>query len=251
MIEINQLCEYLDWDSSFFGYNIARVSVNQLTQETIEPILNWCHIHHIDCLYLLANADDRDTVRLAEDNNFRFMDIRVTLDRCLDKASSSDYKPISGLIRPFVVEDIPALRSIATVCYHNTRFYFDPNFPEYLCNALYETWIEKSCNGYADMVLVAELQEQVVGYISCHILDKKRGQIGLVGVCTNSQGKGIGQGLVNASLQWFRERDVKQISVVTQGRNCNAQRLYQKCSFMTRSMKLWYHQWFQLAENNL
>jgi len=110
---------------------------------------------------------------------------------------------------------------------------------------LYETWIEKSCKGYADAVLVAELQGWPVGYISCHLLDQAEGQIGLFGVSADFQGKGLGQKLVNESLRWFAEQGMRQVTVVTQGRNCRAQRLYQRCGFLTRSVQLWYHRWFR------
>jgi hypothetical protein len=34
------------------------------------------------------------------------------------------------------------------------------------------------------------------------------------------------------------------VNVVTQGRNSKAQRLYERCGFLTRSVQLWYHRWF-------
>jgi ribosomal protein S18 acetylase RimI-like enzyme len=33
------------------------------------------------------------------------------------------------------------------------------------------------------------------------------------------------------------------VSVVTQGRNVAAQRLYQRAGFVTASTQLWYHRW--------
>jgi dTDP-4-amino-4,6-dideoxy-D-galactose acyltransferase len=98
------------------------------------------------------------------------------------------------------------------------------------------------------MVLVAELDKQPVGYISCHLLDQAKGQIGLCGVSKESQGKGIGLLLVSASLRWFVDHGVQRATVVTQGRNCKAQRLYQRCGFLTQSVQLWFHKWFPLTE---
>jgi dTDP-4-amino-4,6-dideoxy-D-galactose acyltransferase len=130
----------------------------------------------------------------------------------------------------------------------DTRFYQDPNFPTEKCNTLYETWIEKSCQGYAEAVLVAQRDEQPVGYISCHRTDPTSGQIGLVGVHPNARKMGIGKLLVEASLQWFYSQGIRHVEVVTQGRNIPAARLYQKEGFLIRSLQLWYHRWFR--DNN-
>ena len=50
--------------------------------------------------------------------------------------------------------------------------------------------------------------------------------------------RGIGWALVAESLRWFAVHGARQVSVVTQGRNVQAQRLYQHCGFLTRSMQL-------------
>ncbi len=243
-METDALCQYLDWDSNFFGVRIARLTPNRLISDDLQRALAWCHSHDIDCIYFLADAGDADTVRLVEDNRFRFVDIRVTLEIQLRINRAGADSVIHGVIRACRPEDIPALRAIARVSHRDSRFYHDPNFPESLCDALYETWIEKSCHGYAEAVLVAELDQQAVGYISCHLPDPDEGQIGLFAIAGAAQGKGLGQRLVNESLCWFAEQGRKQVTVVTQGRNCKAQRLYQRCGFFAHSVQLWYHRWF-------
>lgn len=243
-MKVDDLCYYLDWDSDFFGYRIARVAVHRLTHETIGPIVEWCTLHDIDCLYFLGEVTDAQTVSLAEDNGFRLVDIRVTLEKQnLDLPVITESLP-GGVIRQSTPSDIPMLRSIAAVSHRDTRFYYDPNFPISLCSRLYETWIEKSCNGNADLVLVAEIEGMPVGYISCHLLSQVSGRLGLVGVNADYHGRRLGQSLVNASLRWFVERGRARVTVVTQGRNCRSQRLYQRCGFLTKSIQLWYHRWF-------
>ena len=109
---------------------------------------------------------------------------------------------------------------------------------------MYETWTEKSCHGYADAVLVAEMNGQAAGYISCHLLDGAEGNIGLVGIGAEWRGMGLGTALVNTGLRWFADQGVTRATVVTQGRNWQAQRLFQRSGFMTRTVQLWYHRWF-------
>jgi ribosomal protein S18 acetylase RimI-like enzyme len=110
---------------------------------------------------------------------------------------------------------------------------------------LYETWIEKSLSGYAQAVLVMGEPGQPEGFVTCHTnMLEAKGLIGLVGVSRSARGRGVGQALVLESLHWFAVQGMASAEVVTQGRNIPAQRLYQKCGFAIKEVKLWYHQWF-------
>jgi ribosomal protein S18 acetylase RimI-like enzyme len=55
---------------------------------------------------------------------------------------------------------------------------------------------------------------------------------------------GIGTLVVRAAQEYFHRKGVEEVSVVTQGRNIGAQRLYQKCGFLTGSVGYWFHRWF-------
>jgi dTDP-4-amino-4,6-dideoxy-D-galactose acyltransferase len=238
------LCKYLDWDSDFFGFRIGQVIPGRLSASAIKDILYWCETNQIKCLYFLSDSDDPDTVITVESQQFQFVDIRMTYDHLIEFAPTIKKRASENALRPVSVTDLPQLQAIARTSYASSRFYFDRGFPETRCNALYETWIEKSCRGYADVVLIADVQGQPAGFISCHLSDQGEGQIGLVGVAKEWQGLGLGQRLIDGSLGWFADQDVSRVKVVTQGRNVQAQRLYQRCGFLTRSVQLWYHRWF-------
>lgn len=237
-------CELLEWDSNFFGVRIARSTVNRLTGDSVESILSWCALNRIDCLYFLSAADDANTIGLLEDNRFRFVDVRVTYERLLSSVPILVRETFPGIIRQCVPQDIPNLKAIARIVHRESRFYYDPNFAPPRCDALYETWIEESCNGYADLTLVAEIEGCSSAYVTCHCLDSERGKIGLMGVNPEAQGQGIGQQLVGEAIRWFTGQGLKRVTVVTQARNWRAQRLYQRCGFLTAFVELWYHRWF-------
>jgi ribosomal protein S18 acetylase RimI-like enzyme len=149
------------------------------------------------------------------------------------------------LIRPFRAEDVPSLEAIARVSYTDSRFYFDAHFPRERCDEFYATWTRNSCNGsgFADQVLIAEVDGLSMGYISCKC-HGTIGHIGLVGVAEQTRGRSLGQALVNQALIWFTEQGMTAVEVVTQGRNIAAQRLYQRCGFLTASLQTWYHKWY-------
>ena len=233
------LCEPLEWDSDFFGISIARCTASQVNAARRAAILEWCATHRIDCLYFLCAADDPATVHALEDAKFRFMDVRVTLTRTLPAVSAG----VSNATRQATHADSDALRRIARTAHRDTRFYADPNFDPDRCDELYATWIERSCHGYADRVIVADRDSAPVGYVSLHI-NESDARIGLLGVHAEWRRQGVGRELLNAAFCSLAAEGVTRLSVVTPGRNIAAQALYQDAGFRTAHTALWYHRWF-------
>jgi len=234
-------CEILEWDSSFFGRRIARLGVRRLTAAILTNLDDWVVKNQIECIYFLCQAMDSESIALAEEHRFRLADIRVTLETRLNADQVHACENL--LVRRASAGQMGALKAIARLSHKETRFYHDPHFQQSRCDALYETWIEKSCNGYADMVYTVELGEIVAGYITCHLDNETAGHIGLLAVSEIARGKGVGSALIHAAMNWFAGQQRSLVTVVTQGRNIGAQRLYQRCEFVTRSVELWYHYW--------
>lgn len=234
------VCEFLEWDTNFFGYRIGRVILHEVNSSQMDTILIWCDENRIDCLYFLSNGNHPQTAQLLSANAFNMVDIRMTLAR-ENMQNWQSFTP-NVQIRLHQDSDIPHLKKIASQSYRDSRFYFDSHFSQAICDQFYETWIEKSCHGYADVVQVCEINGQPVGFVTCSVKEGI-GHIGLVGVDEVTRGKGVGYQLLMASIQWFDDHQCSSIEVVTQGRNIGAQRLYQRCGFMTKSVQLWYHFW--------
>ena len=82
------------------------------------------------------------------------------------------------------------------------------------------------------------------GYVTCELEPGGRqGKIGLLGLAADQRGRGLAQALAGRALGWFFTAGCEQVSVVTQGRNLAAQRLYQRTGFLTQKVQLWYHKW--------
>jgi dTDP-4-amino-4,6-dideoxy-D-galactose acyltransferase len=234
------LCSYLDWDSTFFGLRIARLNRTCLDEQTLVLVFEWCRSNRIDCLYFLADSGDAATPVLAGQNGFLLTDVRLTLEKQL---AHNEAAPAEPAIRLAKEEDLPALQEIARNTHRDTRFYFDGHFDRSRCDQLYATWIENSFRGFAQGVLVAEVDGTPAAYLTGH-LRSAESQIGLLGVGARHHGRGVGTKLVQRFLSWSREHSAVRATVVTQGRNLPAQRLYQRNGFVTASLQLWYHRWF-------
>jgi ribosomal-protein-alanine N-acetyltransferase len=234
------LCERLEWDSTFFGVSIARAVPTCVDATTCRALLDWCHSHRIDCLYVLANDQNRESRRVLEDAGFISVDDRVTLTL---EPVPTDTRP-SLDTRAALPDDVPALREIAAVSHHDSRFYNDSHFDRARCDELYRLWIEKSCAGWADHVVVVEREGVAIGYLTVHLHDPETATIGLLGVSPAFRRQGVGGRLLKGALAWVSGRAAKRVSVVTQGRNTASQAFYQNAGFRPTGRAVWYHRWF-------
>jgi ribosomal protein S18 acetylase RimI-like enzyme len=236
-LDAEEPARFLQWDSEFFGTRIATVDSPSLSSGQVARLASWCNSKQIQCLYFLAAGDDLKAKRVAEDSGFRMVDIRMTLARPLQNENFPAER-----IRKVQPSDVSQLKRLAAKSFTNSRFYNDGRFTREKCDELYSTWFERSCEGYADCVLVADVQGRPAGFITCS-LERSDGVIGLLAVDKLCQGHGLGRGLVNAALKYFQEHEMIRARVVTQGFNAHSQRLYQHCGFVTDMVQVWYHCW--------
>jgi dTDP-4-amino-4,6-dideoxy-D-galactose acyltransferase len=237
-------CSYLDWDSSFFHKRIARVNGHLITPDSISPILEWCEQNNIDCLYFESASDNDTSVIVAEEAGFHLVDIRVELNcKMADEPIPPARKP-----RLFQESDLEPLQKIASNAYRDSRFYYDSNFSREQASELYRHWITKSCQGYANAVFVIDHNDHPSAFITCHIEPDAKGRIGLVGVSPDARSTGLGISLVRTAQNYFYDKGIHEINVVTQGRNIAAQRLYQLNGFKTSSVTLWFHRWKEITK---
>jgi dTDP-4-amino-4,6-dideoxy-D-galactose acyltransferase len=270
-------CELLPWDSEHFGRRIARVRGGRLTPEALGRIDAWAGHAGIECLYFLAGADDPATAPLAEAGGFRLVDVRLTLERSAGAAAPASDGVAGSAVegafpgargdtgagaggaaaavasRAAAPADAAELRRLAAASHHDSRFYQDPHFDRDRAGDLYARWIEKCLADPAGIVLVASPPAPaapaaappagVQGYITAALTAAGRGQIALFAVAAEARGQGVGGRLIAAALDWFAARGAERVTVVTQGRNVQAQRIYQRFGLLSRRMDLWFHRW--------
>lgn len=238
-----KICQFLDWDSEFFGYRIARYRGSRCLSGDVAAIRAECAADSIDCVYVLADVADTESICALQENRAYMADARVTFAADMGVEIRFDAAP-RHIVRPAIDSDIPALASIAAVGHRDTRFYADRHFATERCDRLYRVWIEKSCQGRADAVLVAEDgAHQPIGYVTCHGKGAASGHIGLIAVKEEARGSGAGFALLQAALDWFVSNGVASLTVATQLRNVRALRFYGRAGLTISSVELWFHLW--------
>jgi RimJ/RimL family protein N-acetyltransferase len=243
---VSMPCELLEWDTQFFGCRIARVVGHQLNNANAADVMDWCKQERIDCLYFLADADHPETRAVAEAHGFGMKDVRLTYMRRLESVlqASPPNVPAGVVLRPARQDDVPALETLAQDSYTKTRFYFDHCFPRPAVRRMYQVWIRQSVLGQADLVLVLEVDGRAAGFLTGHLVGNRHVRGGLGGLDAEHRGRGLGLYLFDGFNRWFARQGVETVSHDTQARNVAAQRLFQKMGFLTQTVQVWYHKWF-------
>lgn len=242
LISNNNVC-LLNWDSNFFGFPVAQIKSERLSREDLRKVLEFCSDNDVKLLQFKCDAHDRDSILLAEENNFHFADLRMILSVSVREDVQAPSLAGNIAFRQAGPSDINDLMNIADKLYLNSRYYFDPNFPVDRVHDFYRDWVRKAVLGqFDDLAWLLCDNEIPVAFCSAR-LDQRNAVIGLVGVHSEFSGRGYGALLMQSVLYEMKKSGIDHVCVTTQGRNYPAQRLYQRAGFSIEKSQIYYHCW--------
>jgi ribosomal protein S18 acetylase RimI-like enzyme len=231
------ILEERKWDSSFFKRKMGIIYILQfrLGNNTdlvllVNKTLNMAKKLSFKHILIRINDLDFSLIRVAELNGFELMDAGIILKTNIDKLKISDIRKNNN-VREMVPSDISFIQSYITDLFHHSYFYRDPFFSGEESDNLFRTWLYNCFNEYSEKVFVYDSDHQAVGFVTCSVDENRNGQLPLVGVHNQYSGKGIASSIINSSLHWYLENNIKNIYVKTQGQNKIAINLYIKNGF--------------------
>jgi len=242
--EISDLITKLDWDSKFWGFEVAYLSSKYLTENIMHRVEKIIKRDKFRLIEYLCNCHDNRSVKIAEKNGFHFTDIRLSFEKTLNK--NIEYSLPGKIIFAKAKEkDISKLKEISKELYQDSRYFFDDNFDRAKVREFYQCWIERAVLGlFDDECFCLYEGRQPIGFCSIkYNLPSRTANIGLFGLAHKYQGKGLGKALLYMVFSNLMKKNIHKLQVVTQGRNYAAQRLYQGAGFLTKASELWYHKW--------
>lgn len=197
---IAELIRKLDWDSDFFGFNVAILSCMHLTETIWRRIERFVRREDIRLVEYLCNCHDARSVKVAEEKGFHFTDIRLSFTRRV--VALEDVTLPQGISFGRAVEkDIPVLRTIASGLYEDSRYLFDPNFSIEKIDEFYQGWVEKGVRGqYDDECWCLYENGAPFAFCTLRYLKENAAHIGLVGIAETYWGAGTASGLCIRSL---------------------------------------------------
>ena len=236
----------LAWDTNHFGFSVGRIAAEASDGE-LQAALDEARTQGYRLIYWATSPDRSAPQSLLAQFDGRLVDRKVTFARPLTGVHpappSNDLviAPVEGTQCP------PALIALAVAAGAYSRFAVDPRIPRDKFERLYGIWIERSVRGeIADAVLVArdsaEASNDLAGVITVKVTHGV-GNIGLVAVSESHRGRGIGSHLIQAAHRWMIERGANRSTVVTQGDNAPACRLYERAGYSIEQSEHFYHFW--------
>jgi len=251
------------WDTEHFGFGVGRIrnivvsptldmKKTLLAREAVmKACLSWMKHEKVKCVLTRVDLDDVLDIITYEQNGFQLADMLLTfyLNVSLSSTVKNPESKGSIKVRSFQKGDDVALMQIARTAFRNDHFHRDSRFPRFKSDELFAKWAHNSCQGAADHVIVATMEnERVIGFIACKIekLEKSNyGVIDLVAVSPQHQGKGVGTILTTEAINWFADR-VETVFVGTQANNKASIRTYEKVGFRLFNTELTFHKWLEL-----
>lgn len=124
----------------------------------------------------------------------------------------------------------------------HSRFRQDPRLEPY-ADRLYEKWIQNGFDAVKNgtgAVFAVQVKGETAGILSVSLHDTEA-KIELVAVQPAFGRRGIGRALVQRALTFAQEKGCRSISVVTQGENAPAMKLYESCGFVLCEQEYIWH----------
>lgn len=236
--------ERLDWDSEIFGRNMWKMKLifNESIEESLHDLrmffIEDCRKYSIEHISCQINTRDYNSTCFLENIGFKITDSIIRfgtkLDSCNIKELSSNLAS-QITTRKYENKDYDKYLNLVKQVFHNysNRFMNDGTFTSEQCKRLYTQWATNSVKGFADLVIVAENNNDILGFSTVKYkrpyhnnLIIAEGQ--LAGVSSMARGQGVNTMMMLKRLN-ITSSYADYYEVGTQVYNYASQRSFYRC----------------------
>lgn len=234
------MIEELKWDSQFFG---LKVGVSRFANDS-----EWSHpeLSKWDLVYFFVDPRDQKANRILEEKAL-LADIKVTYSIKINHSAAAIHLPDTlSIYNSSPLDDV--VIGIGKQSGSYSRFNVDPDIPHQKFEELYSIWMKKSISReIADEVFVFRNKNKIIGGVITIGIKNGRGEIGILAVDESFRGQHVGTLLIQQSKKYCYEKKIPELQVVTQQKNLQACRFYEKCGFKAEDIINVYHYWKKWA----
>lgn len=225
------MIEKLHWDTAFFGFAVGKTNV-----ETPDFFIEEAFVK-ASSAYKLVYLFTKKPL-----NSSRFAnpaDVKLTFQKLL-KTENHEVK-----LQVFDADfhDYNDLQKLAFQSGEYSRFKTDKGFDSKDFYRMYDIWMKKSLDSTQSLVLVEEMDNKLVGFVSIDFDESETANIGLIAVDGEMRGKGVGALLMAQAENAALKAGKKLIRVATQQKNISATNFYAKQGYSLADQIIIYHYW--------
>jgi GNAT superfamily N-acetyltransferase len=235
-----------EWDTVHFGIQVYKTEIESASQENVIP--DFRHQDGIGLLICRCNTSYVSQIHALEKSGFELMGTLVKYSAEIDKLPNTRSNQTGTLVRSFQKDDISFIADIAGNSFkgYSDHFHSDPRLDPEKCDDLYREWAVNSCSdkNLADKVIVAELSDNVAGFVTIKRKNADTGDFVLAGVREDTRGKGIYQRLIAAGIDWCRENGLNRVESSTQINNYTVQKVWSHLGLRMDASVYIFHKWF-------
>ncbi len=225
----------LQWDSSFFGYEVGKIDISSSTE------FDWKKFKDLSKEFKLIYVFSKDEILVEK---LKLVDVKITFYKKLGNINFGDTEDENIVLFDISKHNYEKLKELSILSGKYSRFNLDENFSNEEFRKLYLQWIDKTLNDTINSDILIYLEKgEILGFITLENKNKILPNIGLVAVSNNARGKGVGTRLIESCQRRAFKENLNQIQVVTQKQNIAAVRLYEKCGFEMDSLFYISHFW--------
>ena len=257
----------LPWDTRVIGNRMGALKYiivepdSPQKEEAIEQLLNhivdWAISRRIEFLLCKTYTDDMSTIHALEKNGFLLM------DTLLDYVYDFRRHPLRNVPRPRLFQgstirlagenDVEELVAVAQASFrdHFGRFDSDQRISKRKTTQVYEEWMKSSCKGYADWILVAEIDGRIAGFSVwrkpsplAQNLGIRLGHYSIGAVHPDYHRRGLFSALTYGGMELF-DGIVDYIEGPTHVNNYSVQRAYSKLLWRICDARHSFHKWLK------
>ena len=201
---------YSKIDSDRFGVKVGKITEEFFNNESIETVIEYFFQEKYDLILARIDFKQIQLINELEKNGFTIKDAQTTLFYNLENKTKVDLPSKFSRfdIREFKHSDIETFVNLTRVCFDGYGHYFaDKRLNHDDCLDAYGDWVYNSCTNpkVADKIFVADLNGEVIGYLSFKIYndnDKKYAAGGIGAVNPKYRSLGIFRDVTIAGLEW-------------------------------------------------
>ena len=238
-------CRLSKLDTQRFGVPVARV--DELVHEELDRVLEFCATRHVDLLIARCRDDDPLTIAALQRCGFEWLD---TLTYWLRDGQRElpPQGPMTDRIYPLQPGEADLVRQVARQAFqgYQGHYHADSRLPQVLCNETYADWAYRyaAASDGNGKVLVARVEQQIVGFTIARMLEDCQGDLVLSGVLPEFRRVGIFKALHRARLAWLQTRGGRRIWASTVATNLATRKTYASMDFRLHHSYRTFHRWF-------